>query len=197
MPINACADVGPATPISPPMLVEEPLPPEVEPAPAWPPAVTPISPPPLSPTSPAEEAPPPPDDGTKPARAKANAKARAARRARDREMLKQVKAGKGGQATASRQPGLQGVTPPRAVLQPAWGKKGKVKGGGKGKKGGQNQPIPQDEWQRMGSFSGVMPDGSSRICRFFNSSLGCAKPGCEFAHVCMQCHRAHPLVNNH
>ena len=109
----------------------------------------------------------------------AKAKKAARRRANNAAILKQAKAAQGG--------GLPGL-------------KGKGKGdpaNPKGKGTGKGSPIPKDEWATICSYGTLDSDGTSRICRFYNSSIGCTRPGCKFVHKCLTCKQKHPLFNNH
>ena len=130
----------------------------------------------------APSAPPPPDLGADPGPAtglrtkSAKAKKAARRRANNAAILKAAKTSQGAGATG------------KGAAAPA---------NPKGKGAGKGPPIPKDEWATICSYGTLDTDGTSRICRYYNSSIGCKKTGCKFVHKCLKCKQKHPLFNNH
>jgi hypothetical protein len=67
------------------------------------------------------------------------------------------------------------------------GKKGDGKGKGKGGKGGKSKgKMPDEEWCKLMSINNTR--GGRRVCRFWNSSIGCTfGDACMDLHECLQC----------
>ena len=96
--------------------------------------------------------------------------------------------------------GIKGAPPPppspaRQHSQPAGAQAG-PKGKGKGKKGAAKGSIPDAEFQKLLTLR-AQNNAGVPICRWYNSSLGCTRPGCKFSHECSECGQGHPYAGHH
>ena len=91
---------------------------------------------------------------------------------------------------SGRRPGSEACRPqPR----PRW-----EKGKGKGKKGqgGKGQaaiPAAEMMWFQSLPNWGTKSNGGLRCC-YYNSSVGCLNPACNFVDLCLVCGQGHPAV---
>ncbi len=88
--------------------------------------------------------------------------------------------------------------PAKPVQQPHNGQPpapGKAGGKGKGPANKQNR-IPDDEFTGISKCKDRAASGT-KICRWYNCSLGCSNAACTFAHECCECGQQHSWASQH
>ena len=104
---------------------------------------------------------------------------RAKARQRTKELLKEAKALKKGQSSAT-----SAAVPPPPAPAPVPRSAGAARTAKK---------IPDGEFKKIMAvhYSG------DRRCNFYNSSLGCKVTKCKWKHKCVECNADHPYIGNH